>query len=327
MVGKTNEFAYAAARKVAESRNITFNPLFLYSGVGLGKTFTALAVILYYSLKNRSVLVLCPKRLADNWNQYNGNKRSNIFYEDKIRYDVLYHTDLGRSGISNGIDLKQVNWGNYDLVVIDESHNFRNNNPVKEKETRYDFLMNRIMKDGVKTKVLMLSATPVNNRYNDLKNQLALAYCGDYAGFEKSLDTTSNIATIFRQAQGVFNAWSKLPPEERSNKDLIENLSIDFKILLDSVTIARSRKNIVKYYNIDSIGRFPERRKPLSYYPELTDLKGLIEYREIYECIKRMTLSVYAPFDKIFESKKSYYEELFDVKIKDSALTSKKKNV
>lgn len=300
------------------------NGCVLADSVGLGKTFTALAVILYYSLRNRSVLVLCPKRLSDNWNQYCGNKTSNIFYEDRIRYDVLYHTDLGRTGMSNGFDLKAINWGNYDLVVIDESHNFRNNNPVKEKESRYDFLINHIMKEGVKTKVLMLSATPVNNRYNDLKNQLALAYCGDYQAFEDSLDTKSSISTIFRQAQAVFNNWSKLPPESRTNKELIENLSIDFKILLDSVTIARSRKNITQYYNVNSIGQFPKRRKPILIFPELTDLQGVIDYKEIYESIKMMSLSVYAPFERILDSRKSYYEDKFDIKIKGSGLTSKK---
>lgn len=300
------------------------NGCILADSVGLGKTFTALAVILYYSLRNRSVLVLCPKRLADNWNQYCGNKSSNIFYSDRIRYDVLYHTDLGRTGHSNGFDLKEINWGNYDLVVIDESHNFRNNNPVKEKESRYDFLVNHIMKEGVKTKVLMLSATPVNNRYNDLKNQLALAYAQDYQAFEESLDTKSTIPTIFRQAQSVFNAWSKLPPEERTNKELIDNLSIDFKILLDSVTIARSRKNITQYYNVENIGNFPKRRKPVSIIPELTDLENVISYKEIYENIKKLTLSVYAPFEYILDSKKESYEEKFDIKIKGSGLTSKK---
>lgn len=302
------------------------NGCVLADSVGLGKTFTALAVMLYYSLRNRSILVLCPKRLADNWNQYCGNVSSNIFYEDKIRFDVLYHTDLGRTGISNGHDLKQLNWGNYDLVVIDESHNFRNNNPVKEKESRYDFLINHIMKAGVKTKVLMLSATPVNNRYNDLRNQLALAYCGDFQAFQDSLDTKSSVLTIFKQAQAVFNKWSKKPPEERTNKELIDELSIDFKILLDSVTIARSRKNIVQYYDINSIGKFPKRRKPMSVIPELTDLAGIISYKEIYECIKKLTLSVYAPFEKILDSRKEHYENKFDIKINGSGLTSKKSN-
>ena len=270
----------------------------LADSVGLGKTFTALAVIAYYSLRNKSILVLCPKRLSENWTQYCGssNDTTNIFYEDRIRYEVLYHTDLGRAGTAhNGRDLKLVNWGNYDLVVIDESHNFRNNNPVKDKETRYDFLINHVIKAGVKTKVLMLSATPVNNRYNDLKNQLALAYSQDYDAFEKSLDTKSNIATIFRNAQAVFNDWSKRPPAERKNKDLIDSLSIDFKILLDSVTIARSRKNIAKYYNMNDIGKFPDRLSPLSYAPELTNKKDVPNYKDIYQAIKSMSMAVYGP--------------------------------
>lgn len=300
------------------------NGCILADSVGLGKTFTALAVISYYSLRNKSVLVLCPKRLSDNWTQYCGssNDTNNIFYEDRIRYEVLYHTDLGRIGTAhNGRDLRLVNWGNYDLVVIDESHNFRNNNPVKDKETRYDFLVNHIIKEGVKTKVLMLSATPVNNRYNDLKNQLALAYAQDYDAFEKSLDTKSNIATIFRQAQAVFNDWSKLPPEQRKSKDLIDSLSIDFKILLDSVTIARSRKNITKYYNIDSIGKFPDRLPPQSYSPELTTREDVPQYKEIYQSIKDMSMAVYGLFDFVLDSQREKYEMRYNVELNKSNLS------
>ena len=300
------------------------NGCILADSVGLGKTFTALAVISYYSLRNKSILVLCPKRLSDNWTQYCGssNDTNNIFYEDRIRYEVLYHTDLGRVGTAhNGRDLRLVNWGNYDLVVIDESHNFRNNNPAKDKETRYDFLVNHIIKEGVKTKVLMLSATPVNNRYNDLKNQLALAYSQDYDAFEKSLDTKYNVATIFRQAQAVFNDWSKLPAEQRKTKDLIDGLSIDFKILLDSVTIARSSKNIVKYYNINNIGKFPDRLPPQSYYPELTKRTDIPQYKEIYKAIKDMSMAVYGLFDFVQDSQKAKYERKYDVEIKHSNLT------
>lgn len=300
------------------------NGCILADSVGLGKTFTALAVISYYSLRNKSILVLCPKRLSDNWTQYCGssNDTNNIFYEDRIRYEVLYHTDLGRVGTAhNGRDLRLVNWGNYDLVVIDESHNFRNNNPAKNKETRYDFLVNHIIKEGVKTKVLMLSATPVNNRYNDLKNQLALAYSQDYDAFEKSLDTKYNVATIFRQAQAVFNDWSKLQAEQRKTKDLIDGLSIDFKILLDSVTIARSRKNIIKYYNVNNIGKFPDRLPPQSYYPELTKRTDVPQYKEIYKAIKDMNMAVYGLFDFVQDSQKAKYERKYDVEIKHSNLT------
>ncbi len=302
------------------------NGCILADSVGLGKTFTALAVIMYYTLRNKSVLVLCPKRLSENWTQYINNDNTNILYEDKLRYDVLYHTDLGRFGSAhNGRDLKLVNWGNYDLVVIDESHNFRNNNPVRDKETRYDFLMNHIIKEGVNTKVLMLSATPVNNRYNDLKNQLAIAYGGDYEKFESSLDTKSNISTIFRNAQALFNDWSKKPVSERTNKELIDSLSIDFKILLDSVTIARSRKSIVKYYNINDIGKFPDRLQPISHFPNLTGLENVPSYKEIYQSIKGLSLAVYGLFDYVLDSRKEEYERRYDVEIKGSGLTSKTK--
>lgn len=284
-----------------------YNGCILADSVGLGKTFTALAVMQYYSLKNRSILVLCPKRLAENWNAYKGNTTTNIFYKDKIRYDVLFHTDLGRKGYSGETNLATVNWGNYDLVVIDESHNFRNINPVKDKESRYDFLMNRIMKEGIKTKVLMLSATPVNNRYNDLRNQLALAYAGDYKAFNKELGTEKSVQEIFRRAQRVFNEWSKLPAADRKNIDLINKLDLEFRTLLDSVTIARSRRNITKYYDTTDIGNFPKRRKPIAITCQLTDRTDVIKYKEIYEAIKRLTLSVYAPFGKVLESKKSKY--------------------
>ncbi len=223
-----------------------YNGCILADSVGLGKTFTALAVVQYYSLRNKSILVLCPKRLEQNWRQYQGNSTTNIFYKDRIRFDVLFQTDLGRThGKSGDIDLATLNWGNYDLVVIDESHNFRNNKAVhKNKDTRYDFSMKRIMQDGVKTKVLMLSATPVNNRYNDLKNQLLLAYGGDYDEMNATIDVGKDIQSIFRNAQKVFNAWSKLPTGERHAKDLLDKLDIDFSVILDSVTIARSRKHI-----------------------------------------------------------------------------------
>ncbi|NCB55701.1 MAG: DEAD/DEAH box helicase, partial [Epsilonproteobacteria bacterium] len=290
-----------------------YNGCILADSVGLGKTFTALAVMQYYSLKNRSILVLCPKRLADNWNAYKSNTKTNIFYKDRIRFDVFFHTDLGRKGLSNGVNLESINWGNYDLVVIDESHNFRNINPEREKESRYDFLMNHIMREGVKTKVLMLSATPVNNRYNDLRNQLALAYAGDYEAFNDALGTEKSVQEIFRRAQAVFNAWSKLPPDRRKNADLIDRLDMDFRTLLDSVTIARSRKNITKYYDIKDIGNFPKRRKPLSYKCELTDRTDVIRYKEIYDCIRSLTLSVYAPFAKIFPSRLAKYIQDFDL--------------
>lgn len=286
--------------------------------MGLGKTFTALAVMQYYSLRNKSILVLCPKRLEQNWTQYQGNKTTNIFYKDRIRFDVLFHTDLGRaSGRSGNMDLATVNWGNYDLVVIDESHNFRNNNAVRrDRDTRYDFLMKRIMQDGVKTKVLMLSATPVNNRYNDLKNQLLLAYCGDYTEMGEKLELGRDVQAIFRNAQRVFNAWSKQPAEERKAKDLLDKLDIDFSVILDSVTIARSRKHIQKFYDVNDIGKFPRRLPTKSYYPNLTDDPTVMNYKEIYDKLLSMTMNVYAPLAKIFPSRLEKYEEKYQIDLK-----------
>lgn len=292
-----------------------YNGCILADSVGLGKTFTALAVMQYYSLRNKSILVLCPKRLEQNWTQYQGNSTTNIFYKDRIRFDVLFHTDLGRtSGKSGNIDLSTVNWGNYDLVVIDESHNFRNNRAVyKNKDTRYDFLMKRIMQDGVKTKVLMLSATPVNNRYNDLKNQLLLAYGGDYDEMNATMDVGRDIQSIFRNAQKVFNAWSKLPTSERHAKDLLDKLDIDFSIILDSVTIARSRKHIQKFYNINDIGKFPSRLPVMSIYPTLTDKHGIMTYKEIYNKLLSMSMDVYAPLSWLQPSKTEKYEAKYRI--------------
>ncbi len=294
----------------------TYNGCILADSVGLGKTFTALAVIKYYELRNRSVLVLCPKKLADNWLTYNRNLTTNIFSKDRFNYDVLCHTDLQRTtGESFGTKLNQVNWGNYDLVVIDESHNFRNNDAFKERETRYQRLMNTVIKQGVKTKVLMLSATPVNNRFNDLKNQLALAYEGNSESLTTKLKSGKDVNEIFRRAQAAFNTWSKLPPEERTAESILKSLDFDFFELLDSVTIARSRKHIQNFYDMKDIGNFPERRKPLSFHSPLTTRKDVIGFNEIFEQLSLVKMSVYAPLSYILPSRLRKYEELYDTEV------------
>ena len=296
----------------------TYNGCILADSVGLGKTFTALAVIKYYELRNRSVLVLCPKKLADNWLTYNRNLRTNIFASDRFNYDVLCHTDLQReTGESFGTPLNRVNWGNYDLVVIDESHNFRNNDAFKERETRYQKLMNKVIRDGVRTKVLMLSATPVNNRFSDLRNQLALAYEGDPEKLNTRLRTGKDTNEIFRKAQMAFNAWSKLPPEQRTASAILSALDFDFFELLDSVTIARSRKHIQTFYETKDIGRFPERRKPLSFHCPLTQRTDVIGFNEIFNQLSMMKLSVYAPVNYILPSRLAKYEALYDTEVKE----------
>lgn len=290
-----------------------YNGCILADSVGLGKTFTSLAVVKYYENRNKSVLVLCPKKLAENWNTYKDNYVNNPIAEDRLNYDVLFHTDLSRThGISNGLDLDRLNWGNYDLVVIDESHNFRNGTGTHKNthENRYVKLMEKIMKPGVKTKVLMLSATPVNNKFIDLKNQLAIAYEGNSNLINEKLDTKKTIDEIFRQAQKSFNAWSEFEPNNRTTDALLRTLDFDFFELLDSVTIARSRKHIEKYYDTTEIGKFPERKKPISLRPKLTDLSSAINYNEIYEQLMMLSLCIYTPSNYIFPSKIQKYMDL-----------------
>lgn len=290
-----------------------YNGCILADSVGLGKTFTALAVIKYYENRNKSVLVLCPKKLAANWNTYRDNYVNNPIAVDRLNYDVLFHTDLSRNGgTSNGLDLDRLNWGNYDLIVIDESHNFRNGEGgagthKSDGENRYQVLMRKVIRAGVKTKVLMLSATPVNNRFYDLRNQLALAYEGDADVMDQRLNTTKSIDEIFRQAQRAFNAWSELKPEQRTTDALLRTLDFDFFEVLDSVTIARSRKHIERYYDTSEIGKFPERLKPISLRPNLTDLNQAIDYNQIYELLSSLTLCIYTPSDYIFPSKLDKY--------------------
>jgi hypothetical protein len=292
------------------------NGCILADSVGLGKTFTALAVIKYYELRNRSVLVLCPKKLADNWRNYNTNLTTNIFAKDRFNYDVLSHTDLSRtSGESFGIPLNRVNWGNYDLVVIDESHNFRNNDVFKDRETRYQKLMNKVIRSGVKTKVLMLSATPVNNRFNDLRNQLALAYEGESETLSRKLKTKTGIEEIFRRAQKAFNAWSDLPPEERTAAAILKALDFDFFEMLDAVTIARSRKHIETFYDTKDIGKFPQRRKPLSYQCPITHRADVLGLNDIFGSLSVLKLAVYAPISYILPSRLRKYEEIYDTQV------------
>lgn len=293
-----------------------FNGCILADSVGLGKTFTALAVIKYYELRNRTVLVLCPKKISDNWLTFKENYLNNPIATDRLRYDVLYHTDLSRdSGHSGSIDLSKLNWSNYDLVVIDESHNFRNGGDYSgrgdtKRENRYLQLLNKVIRQGIKTKVLMLSATPVNNHFSDLRHQLELAYEGDPALINDKLDkigVSKPIDIIFRNAQTAFNRWSKLDLGERTTENLLRSLEFDFFNLLDSVTIARSRKHIEKYYNIAAVGKFPERLKPLALRPKLTDLPKAIDYDEIYDMLIKLNLAIYVPTDYLLDSRRIKY--------------------
>ena len=300
----------------------TYNGCILADSVGLGKTFTALSVIKYYENRNKSVLVLCPKKLYDNWSTFKTNYKNNPLVADRLRYDILFHSDLSRErGMSAGIDLERINWGNYDLIVIDESHNFRNGGNVDDeelddnieqdeprKENRYQKLMKKVIRAGVKTKVLMLSATPVNNRFNDLKNQLQLAYEGHAEQIDDALNIGRSIDDIFRSAQLAYNKWAKLQPEHRTTERLLDALSFDFFQVLDAVTIARSRSHIVKYYDTKDIGKFPTRLAPISRRPKLTDLNESITFSDIAGQLNELNLSIYTPSLYIFDSVKDDYE-------------------
>jgi hypothetical protein len=278
------------------------------------------------------VLVLCPKRLKDNWNTFKYNYKNNPIAEDRLRYDVLFHTDLSRErGDSNGIDLRNINWENYDLVVIDESHNFRNGESTthaydEDYENRYQKLMNMVIKQGVKTKVLMLSATPVNTGFKDLRNQLMLAAEGDSASFDESLKTDNPLEKIFRDATAAFNDWSKLPPEQHTTENLVEMLHFDFFELLDSVTIARSRKHIEKYYDDAKLGSFPERLKPISLRPDLTNLEG-VDFNIIFNFIDSLNLEIYTPLNYVHPSKIEKYVDLSSPRGKSWANRESGRNV
>lgn len=289
----------------------------LADSVGLGKTFEGLAIIKYYELRNDRVLVLVPKRLRDNWTLYKSNDHRNILASDRFHYDVLNHTDLSRdSGQSGDIDLSHVNWGNYDLVVIDESHNFRNKATHQDRETRYDRLMRKIIREGVKTRVLMLSATPVNNRLADLKNQLAFVTEGNDVALAPQ--GVASIEATVRQAQLQFNRWLALEEADRRPARLMEMLGFDYFKLLDLLTIARSRKHIEKYYGTHETGRFPERLKPINIKPDV-DLAGEFpSIREINNEIRRLNLAAYAPLRYVLPNRQHAYDEKYSTRIRGS---------
>ena len=294
------------------------NGCILADSVGLGKTFTALGVIKYYNCRNDRVLVLCPKRLSENWNTFKHNYRNNPLAKDRLDYDVLYHTDLLRiKGDSNGYDLQKLNWDNYDLVVIDESHNFRNGSSVSisddgdEKCNRYETLLRKVIDPGVKTKVLMLSATPVNTDFTDLRNQLMIACDGDSNRLTETLDINNPVDKIFADAGKAFHSWAKLPPAERTTENLLDRLSFDFFKLLDSVTIARSRKHIEKYYNDNNVGKFPARLAPINKSPELSE-EIEINLDDLFNEIGDLNLDIYAPLKYVLPSRIYQYKAATD---------------
>lgn len=298
------------------------NGCIIADSVGLGKTFEALAVIKYYELRNDRVLVLAPKKLRENWTVYTINDKRNVLAGDRFNFDVLNHTDLSReTGKSGEINLETLNWGNYDLVVIDESHNFRNNNPRADGVTRYQRLMEEVIRKGVKTKVLMLSATPVNNRLNDLKNQVAFITEGQDKAFAEN--GIGSIEVTLRRAQTQFNNWLKLPEAERKPEALLESLNFGYFKLLDLLTIARSRRHIEKYYDISEIGKFPERLKPQNVKADIDKAGAFPPLKDINRSIKKLSLAAYAPLDYLRNDKQEEYSRKYDQQVKGGKSTLK----
>ncbi|MEK4131277.1 helicase-related protein [Solibacillus sp. FSL W8-0474] len=299
-----------------------YNGCILADSVGLGKTFSALAVIKYYELRNDRVLVLCPKKLRDNWAVYTQNDKRNVLSDDRFNYDILNHTDLSReSGTSGEIRLDTINWSNYDLVVIDESHNFRNNNARKGRLTRYQKLMQDIIKKGVKTKVLLLSATPVNNKMNDIKNQIA--FITEDQDTALKAEGIESIEQTLRSAQASFNRWTALPATKRTTEEFLNMVEQDYFQLLDLLTIARSRKHIEKYYNVQDIGSFPTRLKPISIKADVDTEQKFINMAEVNERLESLSFSIYQPMKYVLPHKRKHYEELYDTKVKDGQSTFK----
>lgn len=291
----------------------TYGGCIIADSVGLGKTFEALAVMKYYQLRNDRILVLAPKKLRENWTVYQLNDKRNILAEDRLNYDVLNHTDLSREkGKSGDIDLEMINWGNYDLIVIDESHNFRNNPNRRDKITRYSRLMNDVIKSNIRTKVLMLSATPVNNRMNDLKNQIAFITEGNDSAFASS--GIDSITQVMKDAQRRFSNWFRDgDPDNLDVNDLLDHLDGAYFRILDMLTIARSRKHIMKYYDTSEIGKFPERLVPITLTPDL-DTKGQFkDIGQVYDEISTLTLASYTPLGYVRSDKREYYEEKYDM--------------
>ena len=298
----------------------TYGGCIIADSVGLGKTFEALAVMKYYQLRNDRILLLAPKKLRDNWTVYQQNDIYNILSSDRLNYDVLNHTDLSRErGKSGDINLETINWGNYDLVVIDESHNFRNNPNRREGVTRYKRLMNDVIRSNIRTKVLMLSATPVNNKMNDLKNQISFITEGDDAYFGKY--GIESVTQVMRDAQRKFTSWYRNgDPTNLDVNSLMENLDGAYFRILDMLTIARSRKHIEKYYDTTDIGKFPQRLIPITVYPEIDTRNQFKDIGEIYDEISTLTLASYSPLGYVRSEKREFYEEKYDMQTQTGSI-------
>ena len=303
------DFQKEAVRYAIEKIN-RYNGCIIADSVGLGKTFEALAVIKYFSDRQDNILVLTPAKLYNNWDTYRDNDyEDNPLADDVIKYKVMCHTDLSRySGISrSGYDLARFDWSRFDLIVIDESHNFRNRTEKEESETRYQRLLETVVKKKTHTKVLLLSATPVNNSLTDLKNQISLITGDQDDAYEKY--GIESISQTLRKASAVFNAWEK--SGNASKEELYDTLPKDFFDLLELLTISRSRKHITNYYKSEDIGTFPAKLPVSTYNPNIDTQRELLNFKETLVTLEDLQLAAYTPMRYIKREYQAMYQEKY----------------
>lgn len=280
-----------------------FNGAILADAVGLGKTWTALAVMKYFELKGYTVLLLCPKKLSNNWQQYKIGQQSR-FEKDEIDFYIRYHTDLqeGRFDRYNDKTLRYFKTRPKLLIVIDESHNLRN-----DKSSRYKFLIDELLLPENKSrdvKVMHLSATPINNKLMDIRNQFKLMTKGLDDGFKDTELEIESLENIFRTAQKDFSEWAGI--NDRKIADFIAKLPKKFEKLTDALIVARTRKLIEGEFGEMN---FPKKEDPINEFVTPENIGNLKSFDEILNAVS-VNLTAYRPADYIKDiSPKSVLED------------------
>lgn len=294
-----------------------YNGCIIADSVGLGKTFEALAVIKYFELRQDNVLVLTPAKLYENWNSFRGAYKDSIL-DETFYYKIMFHTDLSRykGDSKSGWDLKRFDWSKFDLIVIDESHNFRNRTERDEGMTRYQRLLHEVIKKNQKTKVLLLSATPVNNSLNDLKNQISMITGDNDSAFDD--EGISSIGNLLTKTTQSINRWDA--DEDKDKKNLLDQLPSNFYKLLELMTISRSRKHITDYYGTEQVGTFPEKMKPDTFSPDIDSQNEYLSFKTTNDRLEELMMAIYMPMSYIKNEHKAAYREKYQTKYNDKVI-------
>ena len=282
----------------------------LADAVGLGKTWSALAVMKFFQMQGREVILLCPKKLENNWRRYKEDQASK-FEVDKLKFFMRFHTDMNNSRLESYNDRadKFFRDDKPKLIVIDESHNLRNH-----KANRYKFLVEQILQKNQDIKVLLISATPINNSLNDARNQFKLMVQGNVHGYETKLGVR-NIDYSFKQAQTIFHKWRK--DDTPKIGDFIKKLSgNDFFRLTDSLLVARTRK-MVESQQTNLI--FPVKNKPVNLFVTPHQLGNFETFEELFDHFPPM-LSGYQPAFYLDDESGVKKDVLRDEKLRDRFL-------